>query len=51
MRVHGSPASRDDLIGAVLAYGCRWGPVFLLVLVTNTFVATLAWMIVGSLME
>ena len=38
--------SRDP-IGAALAYGRRWGPLFLLVLVANTIIAMAAWVIVG----
>jgi hypothetical protein len=41
------PVSRDHPIGAALAYGCRWGPLFLMMLVANTVIATLAWMVVG----
>ena len=36
-----------DLIGAALAHCRRWGPLFLLILVANTFIATLAWTVIG----
>jgi hypothetical protein len=39
--------ARSDPIGAALAYGRRWGPLFLMMLVANTVIATLAWMVVG----
>jgi hypothetical protein len=44
------PASRDP-IGAALAYARRWGALFLLVLVANTIMATLAWMLVSLLLK
>lgn len=50
VREDARPTSRDP-IGAALAYGRRWGPLFLLVLVANTLIATLAWMVVGLLMN
>ena len=37
----------SNLIGAALAHCRRWGPLFLLILVANTFIATLAWTVIG----
>jgi hypothetical protein len=43
--------SRDHPIGEALAYVRRWGPLFLLVLVANIVIATLAWRLVGLLLK
>jgi hypothetical protein len=38
-------------IGAALAYGRRWGALFLLVFAANVFVATLAWLVTGMFLN
>jgi hypothetical protein len=44
------PANRDP-VGAALAYCRRLGPLVLLVLAANVFLATLAWFLVGLLLK
>ena len=46
VREDARPTSGDQ-IGAALAHCRRWGPLFLLIFVANTFIATLAWTVVG----
>jgi hypothetical protein len=43
--------AREDRFGAWLDYCRRWGSLFLLVLVANTVIATLAWTVVGMLLK
>ena len=50
MRNGTHPATRDA-VGAALAYCRRWGPLVLLVLAADVFLATLAWFLVGLLLK
>jgi hypothetical protein len=44
------PVSADK-VGAGLGAARRWGPLLLLALVSNLLVATVAWFVVGLVLE
>ena len=48
---NGAHPTGGNPVGAALAYCRRWGPLVLLVLAANVFLATLAWSLVGLFLK